>query len=225
MTSELKEKKTEDVRILTPEIKLHGILTVPSEPEGIIIFAHASGNSNSSPRNQYVAEKLNKAGFATLLMDLLTETEEKVDMVTAKLRLDIPLLAGRVDEATMWVKRNPSTAKLPIGYFGASNAAAAALVAAAHQQESIGAVVCQGGRPHLARQVLPAVMAPTLFVVGGNDPELLKMNEEAAREMTVKNNVVVITGASHLFEEPGKLDQVAGYARRWFLEYIAKKHS
>jgi putative phosphoribosyl transferase len=196
-------------------------LVVPGEPQGIVLFSHGAGSSRKSPRNQFVAEVLEKAGFATLLLDLLTEGEEASEQSTGHLRFDIGLLARRLGEATDWVKREPATAGLSIGYFGASTGAAAALVAAAERNRDIGAIVSRGGRPDLAGPALALVRAPTLLIVGGNDPEVLELNREALRLLRTQKRLEVVPGASHLFEEPGALERVAELAAEWFEDHLA----
>lgn len=200
--------------------RLEGDLGVPADARGLVMFAHGSGSSRKSPRNRYVARELRRGGLATLLMDLLTRYEEAEDEYTGHLRFDIGLLASRLVEATAWVAEQPSVASLPIGYFGASTGAAAALVAAAAIPHRIGAVVSRGGRPDLAGDSLPRVVAPTLLVVGGDDPIVLDLNEEALRELACEKQLVVVPGATHLFEEPGTLEQVASLARGWFERHL-----
>lgn len=195
---------------------LHGDLAVPSSSVGIVLFAHGSGSSRRSPRNRYVAEQLREAGLATLLLDLLTEEEEAVDFDTAQLRFDIPFLANRLLAAMRWVLDRPETAKLPLGLFGASTGAAAALVAAAHAPELVRAVVSRGGRPDLAGDALERVKAPTLLIVGDRDPEVLALNRAARKRLGAEATLSVVPGASHLFEEPGTLAEVARLAAAWF---------
>jgi dienelactone hydrolase len=207
---------------------LDGKLSIPRSPEGIIIFAHGSGSGRHSPRNQFVAEKLNEDGLATLLLDLLTADEEELDNQTRKLRFDIGLLSKRLIFTINWVTNNRDTKNLAIGLFGASTGAAAALVAAAELSNTVCAIVSRGGRPDLAgKQVLKSVQAPTLFVVGGNDPQVVELNENALKYMsTEKKKISLIPGATHLFEEPGKLEQVARIASGWFRCYfLMKKHN
>ncbi len=194
----------------------HGILTLPEAAKGLVIFAHGSGSGRFSPRNQAVAKTLNQSGIATLLIDLLTEDEEKEDMKTARLRFDIPFLAGRLVQITAWAKTHGETKPLPLGYFGASTGAAAALIAAADERDAIRAVVSRGGRPDLAGDALENVRAPVLLIVGGNDPTVIDLNLAASAHLKVKKALQIIPGATHLFEEPGALDQVATLAARWF---------
>ena len=206
---------------------LDGKLRIPQSPEGIIIFAHGSGSGRHSPRNQFVAEKLNEDGLATLLFDLLTADEEELDNQTRKLRFDIGLLSKRLISTINWITNNHDTKNLAVGLFGASTGAAAALVAAAELPNTVCAIVSRGGRPDLAgKDVLKSVQAPTLFLVGGNDPHVVELNENALKDMTTeKKKITLIPGATHLFEEPGKLEQVARIASGWFRCYfLIKKH-
>lgn len=212
--------QNQDLMIESPEVTLRAILTVPENAQSVILFAHGAGSSRHSPRNQYIAQKLQEAGFATLLMDLLTEDEERIDAYTARLRFDIPLLAGRLESATGWVLARPKMRDFDIGYFGADTGAAAALVAAIQRPEVIRAIVCRGGRPDFAFNVLPEIKPPVLLIVGAKDPILLEINKEAAKRLTAEHNLVVVPGASHSFEEPGKLDMVARRAQRWFTRYL-----
>lgn len=207
---------------------LDGKLRIPQNPEGIIIFAHGSGSGRHSPRNQFVAEKLNEDGLATLLFDLLTADEEELDNQTRKLRFDIGLLSKRLISTINWITNNQETKNLAVGLFGASTGAAAALVAAAELPNTVCAIVSRGGRPDLAgKAVLKSVQAPTLFLVGGNDPHVAELNENALKDMTTeKKKITLIPGATHLFEEPGKLEQVARIASGWFRCYfLIKKHN
>ena len=201
-------------------VTLQGDLTLPESARAVVLFAHGSGSGRFSPRNRYVAELLNQAGLATLLVDLLTTEEEAIDMRTAHLRFDIGLLADRRIGDTRWLKREPATRDLHIGYFGASTGAGAALVAAAELPDAIGAIVSRGGRPDLAGDALPRVSAPTLLIVGGNDPEVLELNRLALAQMRCERQLVVIPRATHLFEEPGTLNEAARLARDWFLRYL-----
>lgn len=189
-----------------------GDLTVPDRATGTVVFAHGSGSSRHSRRNRQVAEALQGAGFTTLLMDLLTDAEEAIDTRTRELRFDIDLLAGRVASAVDWIGNEPRTAGLPISLFGASTGAAAALVAAAKRPDTIRAVVSRGGRPDLAGDALPAVQAPTLLIVGGDDVPVIAMNEDARDQMTADVDLRIVPRATHLFEEPGALEQVAELA-------------
>lgn len=208
------------VKITAGKVILDGDLAVPGKSRGIVVFAHGSGSGRHSPRNKHVARVLQDAGLATLLMDLLTVEEEAVDMHTAHLRFDIDLLAKRLVGATDWLNDNDLTRHLHIGYFGASTGAAAALVAAAERQQVVKAVVSRGGRPDLAFDSLPKVKAPTLLIVGGDDEPVIGMNREAMEKMKAERELIIVPGATHLFEEPGKLDEVAALARDWFLRHL-----
>jgi putative phosphoribosyl transferase len=200
-----------------------GNLVVPEDAGGLVLFAHGSGSSRFSPRNRYVAGVLEEAGLATLLVDLLTRDEEEVDLRTRELRFDIGLLAGRLLAAAAWAAGDERTRALPLGLFGASTGAAAALVAAAHRPEAVRAVVSRGGRPDLAGPALAEVRAPTLLVVGGHDEVVLDLNRQAMRTMTraAPVELEIVRGATHLFEEPGALERVARLARDWFARYLA----
>jgi putative phosphoribosyl transferase len=204
--------------VLVPagSVTLEGDLTLPPGAIGVVLFAHGSGSSRHSPRNRYVAHLLNEGRLGTLLLDLLTTQEEAVDRRTGHLRFDINLLAERLVAATDWLQREPDTNRLPFGYFGASTGAAAALVAAAERPQVVRAVVSRGGRPDLAGPALPRVQAPTLLIVGGEDVQVIELNRQALAQLRVEARLVIIPGATHLFEEPGALDQVAAYARQWF---------
>ena len=193
---------------------------MPSATRGVVLFAHGSGSSRFSPRNQYVAKALNKAGLATLLIDLLTREEEDIDTSTGEFRFDIDLLSQRLISATKWLRENPATRNLAFGYFGASTGAAAALIAAAKIPEEIKAVVSRGGRPDLAVDYLQKVKAPTLLIVGGNDPTVLDLNKKALVRLSVLKKLEIVSGASHLFEEPGKLEEVAKLSADWFLAHL-----
>lgn len=203
--------------------RLAGDLALPPEPRGLVLFAHGSGSSRHSERNRAVARALNEARLATLLIDLLTSAEEEAERETRHLRFDIPLLAERVGAAIAWRDSDPRLADLPLGLFGASTGAAAALVAAARQPGSVAAVVSRGGRPDLADEALRRVVAPTLLLVGGDDRDVLELNRRAARAMTnaKKAELVVIPGAGHLFAESGKLEEVARLAGDWFAKHFA----
>ena len=208
------------VRVTAGSVTLEGNLSLPEGARGIVLFAHGSGSSRLSPRNRYVARLLNEAKLATLLVDLLTPKEEEVDARTAHLRFDIDFLAERLIEVTDWLTRRPDTRDLRIGYFGASTGAAAALVAAAARPDAVGAIVSRGGRPDLAGRVLALVRAPTLLIVGENDVEVIELNREAFARLKCEKRLVIVPGATHLFEEPGALDQVARLAREWFERYL-----
>jgi putative phosphoribosyl transferase len=200
--------------------RLTGDLTMPEQARGVVLFAHGSGSSRHSPRNRSVARALNDRGFATLLLDLLTDDEEQVDQRTAALRFDIRLLAQRLVQAVDWLANEAATRQLPVGLFGASTGAAAALVAAAEYPERARAVVSRGGRPDLAGPALWKVIAPTLLIVGGRDTQVLALNQKAAAALTAPHRIVVIPGATHLFEEPGALEKVAAHAAEWFSEHL-----
>ena len=203
---------------------LAGDLSVPGEAtgaRGIVVFAHGSGSGRHSPRNRFVADALCAGGLATLLLDLLTEAEEAEDVRTLALRFDIGLLAGRLVAATDWLAQQPNISALPIGYFGASTGAGAALVAAAERPNVVAAIVSRGGRPDLAGPSLGAVCAPTLLIVGGADVPVIEMNRDAIRQMRALAHLEIVPGATHLFEEPGALEQVATLARAWFAHYLA----
>ncbi len=208
------------VRVSIGPVTLEGNLSLPPEARGIVLFAHGSGSSRNSPRNQYVAGVLNQGSTATLLMDLLTPDEEAEDLLTGHLRFDIPLLAERVVGATDWLQQNPETRSLAIGYFGASTGAAAALVAAATRPDAVRAIVSRGGRPDLAGASLADVRAPTLLIVGGHDQMVVRMNQDALEQLRAEKKLQIIPGATHLFEEPGALERVAALARGWFEKYL-----
>lgn len=199
---------------------VQGDLVVPQGARRIVLFAHGSGSSRRSPRNTYVANVLNQAGLATLLFDLLTQDEEREDMYTARLRFDIELLGRRLLGATDRVLEDESLRSLAVGYFGASTGATAALVAAARRPDMIGAVVSRGGRPDLAESSLPHVKAPTLLIVGGKDEQVLEMNRDALGKLQGEKELSIVPGATHLFEEPGALEQVAAMAREWFMQQL-----
>ena len=201
---------------------LEGNLFVPPEARGVVLFAHGSGSSRHSPRNRYVAEVLQQSGLATLLIDLLTADEEEADVRTAHLRFDIELLARRLVGATDWLANHPATQTLPVGYFGASTGGGAALVAAAERPQAVGAVVSRGGRPDLAGMALPEVEAPTLLIVGGEDLPVITLNRQALEQLRTEKQLTVVPGATHLFEEPGTLEEVARLARDWFLRYLTR---
>jgi putative phosphoribosyl transferase len=209
------------VYVNTGRTTLEGNLLIPDRATGLVMFAHGSGSSRFSSRNRYVAEVLRKSGAGTLLIDLLTREEENIDMRTAHLRFDIGLLADRLVGASEWLAKQPETKRLKLGLFGASTGGGAALVAAARVPERIAAVVSRGGRPDLAGAALPKVKAPTLLIVGGNDGPVIDMNQEAYDQMTCERRMVIVPGASHLFEEPGTLEEVARLAAEWFGDYLA----
>jgi len=211
------------VRVRAGPAELQGNLRIPAGAGGIVVFAHGSGSGRHSPRNRFVADVLVNTGLATLLIDLLTQEEETIDLQTAELRFDIRLLADRLGGVTDWLAEEPSTAGLSIGYFGASTGAAAALIAAADRPERVRAIVSRGGRPDLAAPVLPRVAQPTLLIVGGEDEVVIDLNRQALRELGGSKRLVIIAGATHLFEEPGALEQVAALAGDWFLRYLDEK--
>jgi putative phosphoribosyl transferase len=201
-------------------ITLEGNLNIPHNPRGVVLFVHGSGSSRFSPRNQFVARQLHSTGLATLLIDLLTAREEEEDRYTGHLRFDIQLLSRRVVAATNWLSFQPATRNLKIGYFGASTGAAAALVAAAERLSDVGAIVSRGGRPDLAGPALPAVQAPTLLLVGSMDTQVIELNRMAFSLLRCEKRMEIIPGASHLFEEPGTLEEVAELAGEWFTRYL-----
>ncbi len=208
------------VQIPTGDLILEGTLGVPTGPQGLVIFAHGSGSSRHSPRNRYVAQELRNGGLATLLLDLLTSDEEAADRATGHLRFDIGLLAERLMVAADWAIAEPDIRVLPVGFFGASTGAGAALVAAAERPGVIRAVVSRGGRPDLAGEALRRVQAPVLLIVGGNDQPVIELNRQAMRSLRAHHELQIVPGATHLFEEPGTLEQVAGLARDWFQRYL-----
>lgn len=210
------------VRVDAGSVTLEGNLSVPADARGVVLFAHGSGSSRHSARNRFVARQLVAAGVGTLLIDLLTEDEERAEQYTRHLRFDIPLLAGRLAGATDWLAADPRTAALPVGYFGASTGGGAALVAAAERADRVAAVVSRGGRPDLAGDALGRVKAPTLLIVGGDDEPVVGMNEWAlARLGSPVKELRIVPGASHLFEEPGTLEEVARLAADWFARHLA----
>jgi putative phosphoribosyl transferase len=208
------------VQIPIKEFSLEGILQIPEAAQGLVVFAHGSGSSRHSTRNQYVARFLQEGRLATLLFDLLTTEEEEIDRRTRRLRFDIELLASRMIGATNWLVQQPEPQLLPIGYFGASTGAAAALVAAATQPSVVRAVVSRGGRPDLAVEALPYVRASTLLIVGGDDAPVIAMNQIAFDRLRTAKKMAIISGATHLFEEPGALEEVARLTRDWFQSYL-----
>ncbi|HZR06209.1 MAG TPA: alpha/beta family hydrolase [Candidatus Udaeobacter sp.] len=213
-----------EVQIQAGRAVLSGNLNIPKHASALVFFAHGSGSSRHSPRNQFVARTLNEAGLATLLFDLLTHEEEAIDTRTRELRFDIHLLARRLVQATKWAKQQEQTSGLRIGYFGSSTGGAAALVAAVDVPQDVGAVVSRGGRPDLAGEALPKVQAPTLLIVGGNDDIVIELNEQARDRMRCEVKLEIIPGATHLFEEPGALEKVARLASDWFVNHIASSH-
>jgi putative phosphoribosyl transferase len=216
-----RERRERPVRVPAGPVELEGNLGVPEGARGVVLFAHGSGSGRHSPRNRYVAGALQRAGLATLLIDLLTPDEEEVDLRTGHLRFDIGLLADRLVGATDWLMENPDTLNLRIGYFGASTGAGAALVAAAKRPDEVGAIVSRGGRPDLAGDALPQVRAPTLLIVGGNDVPVIGMNRQALERLRAEKELKIVPGATHLFEEPGALEEVARLAAGWFARYLS----
>lgn len=213
--------RVEPMQIDCGDVTLSGDLAVPERARGLVAFAHGSGSSRLSPRNRYVAGVLQAGGLATLLFDLLTPEEEEIDLRTRHLRFDIQLLADRLVGTTDWL-RAEDVGELPLGYFGASTGAAAALIAAARRPERVRAVVSRGGRPDLAIPMLTRVTAPTLLVVGGLDDAVIQMNREALRHLAGRKKLAIVEGATHLFEEPGTLEQVAALARDWFVTHLRR---
>jgi len=209
------------VRIAAGRASLDGDLTLPPGARGVVLFAHGSGSSRHSSRNRYVAQELRRSGLGTLLMDLLTSEEEAVDARTGHLRFDIDLLAERLGAATDFLRDDPRTSRLAVGYFGASTGGGAALLAAADRPAEVGAVVSRGGRPDLAGAALPRVQAPTLLIVGGRDEPVIEMNREALAGLRCEKRLEIVPGATHLFEERGALEEVARLAAGWFARHLA----
>ena len=212
-----------EVRISAGSVAFEGNLSLPDYAIALVLFAHGSGSSRHSPRNQFVARTLNNAGLGTLLFDLLTPEEEAIDARTAELRFNIKLLAERLVHATNWAKQQRETRSLRIGYFGSSTGGGAALVAAAEGSQDVGAVVSRGGRPDLAGEALPKVQVPTLLIVGGDDDIVIELNEQARDRMHCEVKLEIVPGATHLFEEPGALEQVAKLASNWFVDHLGEK--
>jgi len=208
------------VTIALDSVRLEGDLSVPSAAKGAVLFAHGSGSSRHSPRNRYVADVLNEGGLATLLIDLLTMDEQQVDLQTAHLRFDIPFLARRLEAIAEWLSIHPEVRDFPLGLFGASTGAGAALVVAAELPQRVRAVVSRGGRPDLAGGALARVKAPALLIVGGADPVVLDLNRKAMALLHCDKQLQIVPGASHLFEEPGALQKVSMLARDWFQEKL-----
>ncbi|RPJ25771.1 MAG: alpha/beta fold hydrolase [Chloroflexi bacterium] len=211
------------VQILSTGVRLEGIVSVPEDPQGLVVFVHGSGSSRHSPRNQFVAQTLQEGGLATLLFDLLTASEEEIDLRTHHLRFDIDMLARRTAGVLEWLDLQPYAYELKRGLFGSSTGAAAALMAAAELPEKVDAVVSRGGRPDLAGPALPKVQAPTLLIVGGNDEPVIDLNEEALAQMQEgsEKKLMIVPGASHLFEEPGTLEYAARLATDWFQNHLS----
>lgn len=221
--SDFADRAQDIIHIPVGSVVLEGNLIIPRGTRGLVVFAHGSGSSRHSPRNRYVASVLQQAGLATLLIDLLSQEEEDWDVYTRELRFDIGLLADRLAGVTQWLKSNANTKALNVGYFGASTGAAAALIAAARYPDQIHAVVSRGGRPDLAGSALRLVKAPTLLLVGGNDYPVIPLNEAAMAQLPGMKKMVIIPGATHLFEEPGTLEAVAQHAAEWFVHYLVGK--
>ncbi len=213
----------DEVQIQAGREVLFGNLNIPEDATALVLFAHGSGSSRHSPRNQFVARTLNDAGLATLLFDLLTQEEEAIDMHTREHRFNIGLLAERLVHATKWAKQQKQTRDLRVGYFGSSTGGGAALVAAAEIPQDVGAVVSRGGRPDLAGDALPKVQAPTLLIVGGDDDVVIELNEMARDQMRCEAKLEIVAGATHLFEEAGALEKVAKLASDWFIAHLAAK--
>jgi putative phosphoribosyl transferase len=212
--------REQSVSLRTATVPLEGNLTIPGGALGVVLFAHGGGSGRNSPRNQFVASVLREAGFATLLLDLLSPAEQEADLQTRRLRFDIGLLADRLLDAVLWVNGHPATRDLRAGLFGASTGAAAALVAAAQMPDVVEAVVSRGGRPDLAGPALPHVAAPTLLIVGGDDAEVIEMNRAALARLRAETKLAIVPGASHLFEQPDALEAAASLACEWFLQHL-----
>lgn len=211
---------SQEISIELEDAKLKGILCLIPNNNGLVVFAHGSGSSRLSPRNQYVANKLNQFNLSTLLFDLLTEEEEIIDQQTTEYRFNIPLLAKRLVKTTDWLLKEPKTQSLNIGYFGSSTGAGAALIAGAQRPETVKAVVSRGGRPDLAAESLESVKAPTLLIVGELDSTVIELNNKAKAQMQHTVELAIVPGATHLFEEPGTLDEVVQLAGNWFQKYL-----
>jgi putative phosphoribosyl transferase len=214
-----------EILISADDVMLDGELTIPHGARGLVLFAHGSGSSRHSPRNQFVAHTLQEAGLGTLLFDLLTKEEEQADARTGHLRFDIDFLADRLVHAAEQMKYDIQAVGLRLGFFGSSTGGGAALVAAAELGDRVGAVVSRGGRPDLAGSALRRVNCPTLLIVGGDDDQVIRLNEQAMRDLRCRKELRIVPGASHLFEEPGTLAQVAHDAAEWFNEYFSGEHS
>jgi len=225
MHADAKHEPSLEVRVPAGPVILKGELAVPPHARGIVLFAHGSGSSRFSPRNAFVAETLQSAGLATLLMDLLTHDEEAYDARTGELRFDVQLLSERLIAAADWLSGRSATADLRIAFFGASTGTGAALVAAAHRPEMVDAIVSRGGRPDLAGDALRLVRAPTLLIVGGLDELVIELNQQALKEMLCEKRMEIIPGASHLFEEQGALQKVAELAQRWFAQHLGESEA
>jgi putative phosphoribosyl transferase len=210
----------QQVAIKVPEGMIKGLFAIPRQSKSIVIFAHGTGSGRLSPRNRYVADILNQENLATLLIDLLTEEEERIDVVTGQFRFDIEHLSKRLGDVTQWVLDNNSTRGLLIGYFGASTGAAAALKASVQKPGRIKALVARGGRPDMAEDILERVKTPTLLIVGSQDTQVIEMNRSAFEKLPGQKKMIIVPGATHLFEEPGKLEEVANHAKKWFSEHM-----
>ncbi len=215
--------RAHDVQIRSGAVMLEGDLIIPAGAQGVVLFAHGSGSTRHSPRNQFVARTIREVGVGTLLFDLLTKEEEAIDMRTRHLRFDIGLLAQRLIDATYWIKGDLDY--LQVGYFGSSTGGGAALVAAADLGKTVGAVVSRGGRPDLAGEALPRVKAPTLLIVGGLDYPVIEMNREAYARLRCEKELKIVPGATHLFEEPGTLEEVARLAAEWFRKHLHRERA
>lgn len=222
MERRAREEEGKLVQVSAGPVTLEGNLALPAGAQGLVLFAHGSGSSRFSPRNRYVANVLQQGNLGTLLIDLLTEEEERIDLRTREIRFDIPLLADRLVGAVDWLRENQETHDLRIGLFGSSTGAAAALMAAPRRPEAVGAVVSRGGRPDLAGSSLRQVEAPTLLIVGGRDAVVITLNEQAMEQLRVESRLEVVPGAGHLFEEPGALERVAALARDWFQQHLTE---
>lgn len=216
----LKAEMPSSVVIPTDSVVLEGELELPPGTTGVVVFAHGTGSGRHSPRNQFVARTLREAGIGTLLLDLLTSEEEKEDNHTGLFRFDIEMLAKRLIDVTRWVEKQPGTQNLKVGYFGSSSGAGAALMAAAELGDQVVAIVSRGGRPDLAHEALSKVKSPTLLIVGGYDDEVIGMNDDAYGLLHCPKDFRIVPGATHLFEEPGKLEQVAELSAQWFAQHL-----
>lgn len=212
--------QTQDLVVQAEDVALPGILTQPAGATSVVLFAHGSGSSRFSSRNRFVADVLNQASIGTLLFDLLTENEQEIDDRTRHLRFDIGLLSERLIGALDWMRDQPTMRDMKFGLFGASTGAAAALVVASQRPESVSAVVSRGGRPDLAHEALEKVQAPTLLIVGERDAQVIDLNRDAAQRLQAEHHIILVPGASHLFEEPGTLEQAANHARDWFTQHL-----
>jgi putative phosphoribosyl transferase len=221
MKQSVKQQTASDILVTAGRAKLRGILGLPQDPAGLVVFAHGSGSGRLSPRNTFVAQSLQAGGLATLLIDLL----EDVEADDRRKVFDIDLLANRLLAVSDWMAHQPTTQRLPVGYFGASTGAGAALQAAARSPASVAAVVSRGGRPDLAEAYLSQVQAPSLLIVGGHDTVVVELNREAYAALSCPKQLIIVPGATHLFEEPGTLEQVARHALNWFQRYLPARDS